>query len=197
MLCLLASNFLYAASGERNQTSPAAIDLALKFRPGRPNAYVIKGAVLGLLGEYEAARASLETAVAKARGRGRAITIHGVAWMLVVGVPELRDPDRAIELAQEAVTLAPGGRGPRIALGVARYRAGDWQGSYEALRVAGQLGQGATYELFFLAMVQWKLGDQEEARETYARAVAWMDTHRPTDEDLRCYRAEAEQLLRE
>src|SRR5262249_14052822 len=49
---------------------------------------------------------------------------------------------------------------------------------------------------FFLAMVHWHLGDKDQARSWFDRAVAWMDKNQPpNDEELRLYREEAEALL--
>jgi hypothetical protein len=48
---------------------------------------------------------------------------------------------------------------------------------------------------FFLAMAHWRLGDRDEARAWFGRAVKWMDSHKPHDSELRRLRAEAEALL--
>jgi hypothetical protein len=41
----------------------------------------------------------------------------------------------------------------------------------------------------------WQLGEKDRAREWFGKAVAWMDRHKPTDEELRNFRAEAAALL--
>ena len=48
---------------------------------------------------------------------------------------------------------------------------------------------------FFLAMAHWHLGDKDQAREWYDRAVQWMEKNKRQDEDLRQFRAEAAELL--
>jgi hypothetical protein len=45
-------------------------------------------------------------------------------------------------------------------------------------------------------MAHWQLGDRDEARKWYDRAVAWMEKHQPKNEELRRFRTEAEELLR-
>lgn len=44
-------------------------------------------------------------------------------------------------------------------------------------------------------MAHWQLGDKEEAREWYQKAIRRMDKNAPRDEELRRFQAEAEDLL--
>ncbi len=44
-------------------------------------------------------------------------------------------------------------------------------------------------------MAHWRLGEKDESRRWYARAVAWMEKNRPGDEELKRFRAEATELL--
>ncbi len=44
------------------------------------------------------------------------------------------------------------------------------------------------------ARAKHKLG-QQDAREWYDKAVAWMDKNKPDDEELKRFRAEAEEVL--
>jgi hypothetical protein len=44
-------------------------------------------------------------------------------------------------------------------------------------------------------MAHWQLGETEQARTWYDRAVQWMDKHQPQDEELRRFRTEAAELL--
>ena len=50
---------------------------------------------------------------------------------------------------------------------------------------------GDSFDWFLLAMSHWQLGDKEEARTWYDRAVEWMDKNQPENEELRRFRAEA------
>ena len=82
-------------------------------------------------------------------------------------------------------------------LGVAHYRASDWKSAIAALEKSIKLRQGGdSFDWFFLAMAHWKLGEKEEARKWYDRAVTWMDKNSPNDEELRRFREEAAKLLK-
>jgi serine/threonine protein kinase/Flp pilus assembly protein TadD len=120
-----------------------------------------------------------------------------LSWFLsTCPAPQLRNPDRAVSLAKEAVELAPEGGDCWRTLGVARYRASDWKGAVAALKKATELRSGGdSTELFFLAMAYWQLGDKQQARSSYDRAMRWMDENQPRDEKLRRWRAEAAALL--
>jgi uncharacterized protein HemY len=120
---------------------------------------------------------------------------------LLVACPiqELRDPKRAIQLARDNLARLP--RGPWLevnrcwhTLGVAQYRAGNWQASDEALTRGGlQVSDGPA--AFVRAMTLWQLGKKKEAREFYDGTVRWMDKNKPKDLELRRFRAEAAALL--
>jgi serine/threonine protein kinase len=110
--------------------------------------------------------------------------------------PQFRDPGRAVRLAEEALRLAPKGGDCWQALGVARYRAGDWAGSVAALSKATDLRSGGDAgEWFFLAMARWQLGDKQAARAWYDRARRWTEENRPNDGGLRRAQAEAAALI--
>ena len=49
---------------------------------------------------------------------------------------------------------------------------------------------------FFIAMSYWRLGDKDEARKWYDRAVDWMDKNQPNNEELRNFRSEATELMK-
>jgi hypothetical protein len=79
------------------------------------------------------------------------------------------------------------------------YRAGDWNGSIEALEKSMALQKeplgGDSYQWFFVAMARWQMGQKDEARRWYDRAVAWMDKNNPQNGELKRFRAEATALL--
>jgi hypothetical protein len=79
---------------------------------------------------------------------------------------------------------------------VAHYRASDWKAAVAALNRATEFrGGGDSAEWFFLAMAHWQLGDKQQARSWYDRAIRWMDEKQPRDERLRRWRAEAAALV--
>ena len=123
--------------------------------------------------------------------------LNELSWRLATSPdPKTRDSRRAVELAKEAVHLAPKQGTFWNTLGVAQYRAGDSKSAAEALNKSMELQNGGdSNDFFFLAMAHWQLGNKVEARQWYDRAVAWMEKNRPKDEELRRFRAEAAELL--
>jgi serine/threonine protein kinase/tetratricopeptide (TPR) repeat protein len=86
----------------------------------------------------------------------------------------LRNPARALEVAKEAVQLAPKESAPWTDLGIASYRVKDPAAAVPALLKAMELAKDkdtGRYELHFLAMAYWDLGRKEEARKTLERAL--------------------------
>jgi tetratricopeptide (TPR) repeat protein len=125
-----------------------------------------------------------------------AMAFNNLAWTLAT-CPELkiRDSRRAVELAERAVLLEP--KGSMNTLGVAHYRAGDWKAAIAALKKSVELDQrpATSFNAFFLAMAHWQIGEKEQARSWYDQGVHWMQKNAPNDEELRRFRAEAEELL--
>jgi serine/threonine protein kinase/tetratricopeptide (TPR) repeat protein len=122
-----------------------------------------------------------------------------LAWFLATG-PEagLRDAGQAVRLAKKAVAAQPQSRNYRNTLGVALYRHGDDKAVVEELETAMTLGAGGnSVDWFFLAMAHWRLGNRDQARTWFDRAVQWMEKNKPHDDELRRFRAEAETILAE
>jgi serine/threonine protein kinase len=110
--------------------------------------------------------------------------------------PQFRNPDRALELAEAVATAAPEDAAAWSVLGIARYRAGKANYAIEPLTRAIDLSSGGDATMwFFLAMSQSRLGDKDQARTWFDKAVAWMEKNTPKDGDLSRYRADAGALL--
>jgi superkiller protein 3 len=123
---------------------------------------------------------------------------HNVlAWLLATcSDASLRDPKRALTLAEKAVELDPNNWGYLNTLGAAHYRAGDWKGAIDALEKSMELRNGGdSVDWFFLAMAHWQLGQKVKARDWYDRAVQWMEKNQAKNEELGRFRAEASELL--
>jgi tetratricopeptide (TPR) repeat protein len=122
---------------------------------------------------------------------------NNLAWYLVTCPdPEFHHASRAVELAARAVELAPLQGTYWNTLGVAQYRAGEWQAAIESLHESMELRNGGdACDWFFLAMAKWQLKQQDEAKTWYDKAVEWTDRTESQDEDLRLFRAEAAELL--
>jgi tetratricopeptide (TPR) repeat protein len=124
--------------------------------------------------------------------------VNSLAWFLATAEnPAHRDPAMAVELAKRAVELSPQSGGIWNTLGVARYRAGEWQAAVDALQKSMELrGGGDAFDWLFLAMAHQQLGNKDEAGKWYDKAVEWRDKNQPNNEEFRRFRAEAEELLR-
>ncbi len=123
---------------------------------------------------------------------------NNFAWFLA-NCPDSRysDPRRAVELAKNAVDLVPDEGTFWNTLGVAHYRAGNWQAAIDALERSSQYfgDAGIGFNAVFLAMSQWQLGQREEANRQYDAAVRWMRDNDVDDEELLRFRQEAADLL--
>jgi uncharacterized protein HemY len=123
--------------------------------------------------------------------------MNALAWLLV-NCPDhaLRDPAQALQLAKQAVDLAPKMGDYWNTLGAAHYRVGEWQKAVDALKESMRFRQGGDpTDWFFLAMAHWRLGDKDQGRTWHQKAVEWMDKQQSQDEEFRQFRAESAQLL--
>ncbi len=128
----------------------------------------------------------------------RVDALNDLAWLLATDAEgPLRDPAAAVDLAAEAAREAPGNPSCWNTLGVARYRAGDWDGAVEALLHSVEIGPagGTAFDHYFLAMACRHLGEVDRGRDWFDRAVAWSDRHRPRHPALLEFRAEAAAIL--
>jgi len=122
---------------------------------------------------------------------------YNLAWRLAMCEdPQYRDPQRAVELAQQAVELHPQERIFLLVLGAAQYRAGDWPAAISTIEKSTALAQGGdAFAWFFLAMAHWRTGQQPAARRWYNEAARWMDENNPGNADLQHLRAETAALI--
>jgi tetratricopeptide (TPR) repeat protein len=108
---------------------------------------------------------------------------------------ELRDPIAALTLATRASALAPGQRDFWNTLGLAHYRAGEWQAARAALDKAMALSVGGNArDWLVLAMVCWRQGEPAESRRWYDKAARWLENNPMTD-DLYHLRRDAAAFL--
>jgi tetratricopeptide (TPR) repeat protein len=122
---------------------------------------------------------------------------HLQAWLLAT-CPDatFRDAKAAVRLAKQAVELSR--EDPRYwrTLGAAHYRAGSWKEAVAALERSRELGRGGdAFGWYFLAMAHGQLGQKEEARRWYEKAVEWTERNDAKNEELRRFRGEAAELL--
>jgi serine/threonine protein kinase len=122
---------------------------------------------------------------------------NNLAWLLA-SRPRT-SPDEvtiALSLAKEATTLAPETGAYWNTLGVAHYRACDWQATVIAIERSMQLRSGGDpNDWLFLAMARMQQGDIVRARKWYEQSITWIEAHASHDPDLLRFRAEAICLL--
>ena len=138
---------------------------------------------------------------------GELFIFQHAAWFLLF-CPEgrLRDPKRAIELAERVARLVPdherdnpamlAGVRPLLTLGLARYRLGRWADARVPVEKSIKLRAGGdAYEEFTLAMILARLGEPEAGLLRYKEAELWMRRNRFGEFELHFLRDEAAQVL--
>jgi eukaryotic-like serine/threonine-protein kinase len=179
----------------------------IELRPHDRGAYLRdRAAAYARLGRWDLAIADREKYVELAPDDARAK--NNLAWWLLT-MPEtrLRDPQRALELIEQAVKQAPKNANFWNTLGVAHYRSGNYSTAVAALNRSLELRGENSWDLFFLAMAHWQISHRstnvapppssaDQPRLLYGKAVEWMQKHKPNDEELRRLRAETETLLK-
>lgn len=90
---------------------------------------------------------------------------------------------RALQLATAAVALSPNDRSWQQTLGVAYYRAGQWEAAVDAFEKSVSLSNGASMapDAFFLAMANHQLGDRQRALQWLRVGQFWMERLEPKD----------------
>ena len=168
---------------------------AIRLEPKCAGDYAFRGAAYSHKHELEHAIADFEKAIELQPDNPG--NCNDLAWCLVT-CPERRiwKPARAVELAKKATERAPGNGAYWNTLGVAQYRAGDYEAAIKTLGKSMELGSGGVaFDWFFLAMAHWQLKHTEEARRWYDKGVAWMEKNKSDDDELLRFRAEAAELL--
>jgi tetratricopeptide (TPR) repeat protein len=125
------------------------------------------------------------------------LTQNKLAWILANGSEiALRDPAQAVKLAREATKRAPKRANFWSTLGMAYYRAGDCRAAIDALEKSMHLGKGGgASEWLFLAMARWRLGEKEQARALYDKALAWIEKSELQYDELDSFSTEAATLM--
>jgi serine/threonine protein kinase/Tfp pilus assembly protein PilF len=115
--------------------------------------------------------------------------------------PKGRDLARASALLAEAIPRVP--QGLETLAGnlwntrsLVQLRGGDWKAALESARRANELHHDKSGEdWILLAVAHAQLGDREQARRWYDRALPWLSRNRSGDQDFRRLQAEAASLL--
>ena len=101
--------------------------------------------------------------------------VNRLAWLLVVGPADVREPVEGMRLAQQAVTAEPDSVNYRMSLGAAQFRSGQFDDGLKSLeRVAGANSKNIAWRAqnFFLqALCHEKLGQRPSAQAAYAKGL--------------------------
>jgi tetratricopeptide (TPR) repeat protein len=193
----LAHNNLGAALSKQGKVNDAiaCYKKGIELDPKNVLAHHNLGLTLKKLGRLEEAIGCYEQAIK--HHPDHANFRDNLAWLLATSAEAKgRNPAEAVVHAKKAVELAPKDSHPWLTLGVAQYRAREWEAAKDALQKSmDRWGGGYALQWFVMAMTHWQLGDKVKAREFYNRAVDNMDKYHARDEGLRRFRQEAEELL--
>ncbi|NQU19716.1 MAG: tetratricopeptide repeat protein, partial [Candidatus Nealsonbacteria bacterium] len=174
--CAAAYNNRGVVYFKQNKTDLALADFnkALELDPDFACAYSGCGTVYCKQRQYDLALAEHNKALEVDRNAD-GVRHNFALFLLNCPDRDLRDTGRALELATEAVEADPENASAWSVLGQAHYRGGDFPQAVEALEKASKLDyKRKARNWFFLAMAHGKLGEKEEARRYYDRAVQWM-----------------------
>jgi Flp pilus assembly protein TadD len=151
-------------------------------------------------GEFTRARAEFEQLIRI--DPSKAAPFNNLAWLYLTGPDQVRDFSRGLSLAKKAVELSSENWVYLNTLGVAYYRAGQYEQAIEKLERSLQEGgsEYAAYDLFFLTMSHARRGEAAEAKDCYERALRWMKEEQDSlppngKKELEDFRAEAEAAL--
>jgi eukaryotic-like serine/threonine-protein kinase len=131
-----------------------------------------------------------------------AIANNNLAWALLAGPPELRDPNEALTLARKAVERLGDDPHQTKTLGVALYRNDRYDEAVAVLEksLATSKDETVAIDLFFLAMCRHRLGDADAAKKDRDRAVAWVRDNGKTlsavrTEELAAFQIETDAVI--
>jgi tetratricopeptide (TPR) repeat protein len=180
----------------RFKAAAQALAKVIEMAPDRPLGYGNRGIAFFCMGRYDDALASLTQGLE--RGPKDAHVNSAIAWLLVAGPPEMRDPQRAAAIAASGLVLD---NKKTMILGGAWFRLGRYAQAKEALTDAVQLTDESSMHqhgerLLFLAMACHRLGHHGEAQKRLAEAERWIkENSGPEDVHLQTIRDEAITLL--
>jgi tetratricopeptide (TPR) repeat protein len=122
---------------------------------------------------------------------------HEQAWFLAT-CPDraFRDGAEAVRIARRLVEEEPGNPEHQLILGLACDSAGDWREAIEALeRQQPDFIRSDVLSNLLLARAHWRLGQADEARRYYQRAISRWEQQPNQNRRLRQIRAETETIL--
>ncbi len=123
--------------------------------------------------------------------------LNASAWRLVTSPNVSKAAAQfAVILAKKGTEVAPTNGNIENTLGVAQYRAENWQAAMTALNKSIELRHGGDAEdYFFLAMTLERLGKRDEARPWFEKGVEWTKNNDPENKELQRFQEEATDVL--
>ena len=156
------------------------------------------------LGQALRGQGKLDEAIAEYRKAieidPKSATAHNnLAWALSTSPDkegQYSDAKQAVTWARRANELSPENGNYRNTLGVALYRAEQWQEAIDTLEKAITLGAEKPYSELFLAMAHWQLAQKDKARRWYEESLDWQTTNTgQVDTELQGFFVEAANLM--
>ncbi|MGI9429873.1 MAG: hypothetical protein ACR2NM_14520, partial [Bythopirellula sp.] len=122
---------------------------------------------------------------------------HHLAWLLATcPVKPVRDVNSSLKYAREATSLAPDNARFVTTHALASVLARDADEAFRLLDRAKLVrGEWIDRDFFVLAMALHLSGQPDQAKESMARGVAWMNQHQPFNADIRLLRETADSFL--
>src|SRR5262249_14672071 len=122
---------------------------------------------------------------------------EGLAWALAMNAdPKVRDPVRALQFAELAVTAEPKSGLCWTTLGAARFRAGNLDGAIEALKRSITLTKMTPANGFVQVMIYSAKLEKSNAQAAFDAAVQLLSDEKLVPPDLSRLRAEAAKVIR-
>jgi superkiller protein 3 len=134
------------------------------------------------------------------RGFDKALELdpeHGMArFYLGNALRQQGKLDKAIQAYRETIGIDAKYAHAHRNLGIALLAQGNFPAARSALQKSMDIsGDGDARDWFYVAMSEWRLGNEKEARRWYEQAAGWMDANDPQNKELIEARAEAEKTL--
>jgi tetratricopeptide (TPR) repeat protein len=142
----------------------------------------LQGAEIDLIGSLRTANDRVDPT----RANFPPILQDMVRWLTTCPIERLRDSAKALTTAERLLEIKKNADA-WSQLGAARFRCQDYQGADRAFQRAAVV-RGVHHAdpapLFFRAMTQWHLGERENARESYRKALLALQSKTPVFQSL-------------
>jgi tetratricopeptide (TPR) repeat protein len=178
----------------------ADCDRAIALEPDDQNSHFWRGLALLNLNRHEESLADFRISLAQRTDDDWCL--RHLAWILVGGPLELRNAQEARRLAEKAEKLARERKHAHhplclAALGMARYRLGEFEVARATLEEAIELGAANPRTFLFVALCHHQIGNSESAQRYFEEAIDRIERHTQNDGlgDTKYIRAEAEEFL--